>query len=347
LDYGLVLGKELAGKVLFIISAVTIISALARLGWEQAIIANNFKNKIFITNIVVTSLFLFLVMICLNFYTPSHEFLNNKLYIFLVIFFANLSVNLECLLRIASNPNKTYFFALNANMFGFLLSVLLFNNTDNILVFQGLFACLTMYVALIAVEKKIALSISFIKPFSSLKYYPIGIHGAFSQNILQFGLGSIGGHALIPLAITIQKFCGLLAWPINFFIFTHGHSIKNTLSFASQNGQLKIINILFFVIAILLSILLYLSNIQLILPALILLCGYYVFSIKGDNLFVRIYRHQYRYIYSVQLVIFTILLLIRYGKFDISYYWIFIINAIYLALISSAIDRTERNVSND
>ncbi len=341
------LSNELTGKLLYVISAIYIISAIVRLGWDQAIIANNLKNKIFITNIFITSLILFLIIISLNIYIPAHEFLNNKFYIFFLIFFTNLSVNLECLLRIANNSKKTYFVALNSNMLGLLLSVFIFNKIDNIFVFQSLFSCLVMIAALLAVEKKIIFSTAFISPQSSLKYFPLGIHGAFNQNILQFGLGAIGCHLLIPFAVTIQKFCGFIAWPINFFIFTKGNSIKSSFTFSSQFNQQKIVFGLFIFIALGLSIWLYIFNLQLVLPSLILLCGYYVYATKGDNLYVRIYNHQYKYIYIVQFVVFAILLVIKYRKLEINYYWIFIINAIYLILISSHLRFFRKIDTND
>jgi hypothetical protein len=298
------------------------------------VIAENLKNKIYFVNIIASSALVFLALITFNFFFKFSVITDYRTEILLIVLLINLGSNLEALLRISAKPEKTYFVALNASMISFFISTFVLHSVYNILMLQGFINCSILFFTLKSVEKKIHLTFKIIEIKSSLKFFPIGIHGTINQNILQYGLGTIGSYNLIPYAITIQKFCGLLAWPINYFIFTKGSLIKDHPAFIHNNDEHFFVYALFFLSAIFFTVWLYFVSPELIISALFLLIGYLVFSLKGDNLFIRTYNRKYIYTYCLQFILISFLFVINMKILNVSKDFIFILNAFYLFLIS-------------
>jgi hypothetical protein len=338
------IGKEKVGNITYHYSFLLAISCFFRAGWEQSIVGRNEKNKIFINNIIFSSL-LFLGYTYLFKGTPIFiiQDFNLDIYFALTIFFINFCSNLECLLRLTDHPNKTYFFALNASMISFLISILIFNHIIKIILLQSILTSIILAFALFNATKKIQITSNFIHPKVAIKYFPLSLHSFINQYFLQFSLGLYGFLNDIPAALTIQKAAGLITWPINYSIFSKGHSIKTERLFFKEKKELSIVFILMITSLVFITTFLFYVKKSLIISSWILLLGYFFFSLKGDLLFKKIYNEKVIFIFVLQFCIFAMMLIPNFINASLGHTFIFFLNSLYLILISINIPIWKKN----
>jgi hypothetical protein len=327
------LGKDLASHVFYIYASLSLVSVLFRLGWEQFTVAKNRKGEILFLNIAVSSLFIYLFIIIAHYFYQDIYLFSSHIKLASIILFINIISNIELLLRVSNYLNRNFLVVLNANMVGIFLASLFFKHLEDIIFFQVLFVLIFMSIALIKSEENIRLTFKFVHPRESLKYFPLALHSVISQNFLQFGLGLIGSVQLIPVAITIQKICGFLTWPLSHSIFVRGHNIRNTKLFFHDKKLVKIMVYIFCILIILTTLWLLFINKHLVISAWILLIGYFVYALRGDLIFRNIYLDRYKKAYQTQLLLLISLALVSFFSSQMHFSIVFLLNALYLILI--------------
>jgi len=329
------MGQEKVGNITYHYAFLLALSCFSRAGWEQFIVGRNEKNKIFINNIIFSSV-LFLAYIYMFQSAPFFIIKDLNLDIFLAttIFFINFSSNLGSLLRLTDNPKKTYFYALNTHAISFLISILIFDEIIKIILLQSILVSIILSFALYNAKQRIEITFKFIHPKIAIKYFPLSFHSFISQYFLQFSLGLYGFLIEIPVALTIQKAAGLITWPINYSIYAKGHSIKTKSLFFEDKKE--IINVCFLMLISLVFITIFLFYIEksLIVSSWILIIGYTFFSLKGDLLFRKIYNENALFIVKIQFLLFAAMLIPYFINFSPALFFFFLLNSLYLIFIS-------------
>lgn len=320
-------GKENIGYILFLYSSSLIFCSLIRFGWEQNIIADLKKNKIYILNAFFSSI----ISIPFIYLYAKSDF--ESAVIFFAFLFINISANLESSLRIIEKSKISYFIVLNAPMTALLVSSFIFMDPLKIYLSLCIFNFLILFIAFNLLGKP-NFSFQLISIKDGLKSFVLALHGSLNQNIFQVTFGALGLNYLIPAIITVHRITNVLIWPIHFYSFYKGGMIKfEKKRFIETRENISFVTNIFFVILVVLLFFVFNYDKNLIINSLLILIASLIFSLKSDNMFINVYNYKIAHIYLAQLILLSCLGILFLPFID-GYPYSYIITIFYIVYIS-------------
>ena len=294
-------GKDNTGYILFLYSSSLIFCSIIRFGWEQNIIADLKKNKIYILNAFISSV----ISIPFIYLYAKSEFQLTVL--FFAFLFINISANIESSLRIIKKSKISYFIVLNSPMVSLMFSSFVFMDPLKIYLFLCIFNFLILYIAFNLLAKP-KFSLQLISINDGLKSFVLALHGSLNQNIFQVSFGALGLNHLIPAIVTIHRITNVLIWPIHYYTFYKGGMIKFEKDrFMDIKDNINFVTLIFFGTIFILLFFSYLYNKSLIINSLVILFSTLIFALKSDNMFINVYNHKVLNIYFAQFILLTVL----------------------------------------